>query len=124
MMTFNCAPKFLMCVAVDRVKTMVGQIEVIEDNPCAMGKVTTMNTTKFPGMKNGDLIYFRPQDGTPIRMELGLMHCVVFEECILGWVSADDFDAQLKHVGSLNNPVQPAGKLMNVNGVNMRMPTN
>lgn len=111
-------------VAVEKPTSKVGELEVIEDNPTAMGRVVAMDSEKLSakGLKVGDVCFFNPEHGANsiIRIKVGEIHISLFEECILGWIPAEQVDARIKFVGNFKKPAVIQEPGVNINGVRHR----
>jgi len=99
---FEPAEQSFLVLAVERMRTKVGAIEVIESQPCGTGKVIKRNSQKHQDVKVGDTIYFRMDSVNPIRLENGLMHGLIHESNVLGWTHAEHAEGPAKHVGSVD----------------------
>lgn len=107
MSPFNPAPKFIFLVIVARLRLFSpGGIEVIEeaDQPCGIGRVLKSNSDKFPDLKEGDLVFFRKENLTLLRLEAGIMHGSLYEDAVLGSMEKGAAEAIERHVGKLNAP--------------------
>ena len=101
MLKFQVAPKFLLVEKISNIRPKSGNIEIItqEENPCAMGRVVQNASEKYPDLKAGDVVYFQSPNCQPVRLQADLiMHGLVWEDSLLGWVKAEDSEAILASV--------------------------
>lgn len=115
-MKFITPNRFILIVAVKSVKetqTTESGIIVIDstDNPAAMGIVIDIQTDKHnktdpkESLKVGDILFFNIQNLSPIRLEPGKIHGLVYDEAVLGWVPSEDATGEVKFVGTLGGKV-------------------
>lgn len=84
MIAFRCAPKWVLVIAIENPRPKVGEIEIVENNPCGVGRVINHNSKVIDGLQDGDVVYFDHRNCHPIRLQLGVLHGLIHEENIVG----------------------------------------